>query len=491
MRLKELCRALRRSNAPQVSGQRTRAIAPFCVAIAYLLGSATGKAEDGAAVNKNPGIKILKDIPYAGDRDPRHLLDLYLPEIPLPGKLPLVILVHGGGWNAGEKEAFEGPAAEFVRHGYASASLNYRLSRQAKFPAQVEDCKAAVRWLRAHADTYGLDPQKFVIGGHSAGGHLAAFLGVTNGEKRFERGKNLKVDSSVQAVLWFAGVGNFVARVQTPGYESEGAPGSGQSMLIGGAVLKNREKAMKASPIRYVGEGDAPIIFFHGDRDELVPIAQAKEMDEALKAKGVETELHIMPGANHGGPGFFSPLAMHQIDKFLSRVLKPESGSIGVPPLAPGQYTLTPISAPKLVLEARRPVAKEQPAIGLAAPGGTSNQAWTFTQRGDGFFSIHPSDQPSQILTVVEEQPKNGTRVELIPDKKVDSQSWLVTRDVIASTYVLIPVSAPNFALDDFAGNSTPQAVIDLWGYNPGDTHMRWTIEPATAAKPSPTSPTP
>ena len=279
-----------------------------------------GAWADGTA-NPNPGGKALMDVSYVSGGGVSQRLDLFLPATPA-GRRPLIILIHGGGWNAGGKADFDGVCREFVRRGYAAASLNYRLSSEAVWPAQVEDCKAAVRWLRAHADAYGLDPKRFVAGGHSAGGHLAAVLGVTGGVKKFDVGENRQERSDVQAVLWFAGVGDFITRVQTPGYESEQAPDSGQSRLIGGAVLQNQAKARDASPITYVSRKSCPFIFFHGDSDKTVPYAQAVEMDEALRKAGVYCELHPLKGADHGGPGYFTPAMFDQIDLFLTRALK-------------------------------------------------------------------------------------------------------------------------------------------------------------------------
>lgn len=428
------------------------------------------------AVTSDHGIQILQDVSYTSDSDPSRTLDLYLPPH-RAGKLPLVILIHGGGWEAGDKRDFGGPCRDFVRRGYAAASLNYRLSQQAIFPAPVVDCKAAVRWLRAHAPQYGLDPDRFVVGGHSAGGHLAAFLGVTNGDKQFDQGDNLNVRSDVQAVLWFAGVADFVSRVRTPGYESEAAPDSGQSRLIGGAVLQNTDKAMRASPITYVSRRSAPFLFFHGDRDRAVPVAQAREMHAALRKAGVPAELHILPRADHGGPGYFSLAMMGQIDTFLARTLKLGSGWAAA--LRDGTYRLSPVSAPALVLDA--PPAFTGPGVGLAAPNGSHRQAWLFTARSDGFYVVRPADAPTQALTVVGGGTKDGTQVTLARDRGLVSQRWQVARSVIDGTCALAPQCAPNSALDDFGGNATPAAVIDLWSYNAADTHLQWTLTPVSA----------
>ena len=266
-------------------------------------------------------VTVIHDLAYTRDNDKRRMLDLYLPK---NGKspLPVILLIHGGGWCAGNKESFGDLAQKWASHGYAVASMNYRFSDKAIFPAQVIDAKAAVRWLRAHTDTYGLDSKRIAVGGHSAGGHLAAFLAVTNGIKKFDKGENLRFSSNVQACIWLSGVGDFVTRVLMPGgYESEAAADSGESKLIGGAVLENRDKALAASPIHFVSTKSAPFIFFHGDKDECVHVSQAIEMYVALERAGVYGELHLIKGATHGNNEFWSALDMDSlITPFLNKV---------------------------------------------------------------------------------------------------------------------------------------------------------------------------
>ena len=267
---------------------------------------------------------MISNLYYAKEHDAEHTLDLFLPENATGAPLPVIVLIHGGGWSGGDKEGFAGTAKDLAKRGYAVASINYRLKNNL-FPAPVVDCKAAVRWLRAQAGQYKLDPKRFVVCGHSAGGHLAAFLAVTNGVREFDQGEHLDSSSDVSAAIWFAGVGDFVTRVLTPGFESEAAADSGESRLIGGPVLQNKDKALAASPIHYVSKDSAPIILFHGDTDELVPVSQAIEMYVALDRRGVQTELHILKGADHGGNGQYQSSATYQrIDAFLNRVFAPK-----------------------------------------------------------------------------------------------------------------------------------------------------------------------
>ena len=148
------------------------------------------------------GVQVLRNLPYVANGHERNRLDIYLPEKPT-GRLPLVVWIHGGGWEAGSKE--DCPAVPLIAKGYAVASINYRFSQHALFPAQVEDCKAAIRWLRANAAKYHLDPDHIGVWGESAGGHLVAMLGTTGGIKEFDKGGNLDQSSRVQCVVDFFG----------------------------------------------------------------------------------------------------------------------------------------------------------------------------------------------------------------------------------------------------------------------------------------------
>ena len=155
-----------------------------------------------------PGVKALRDLPYVENGHERQKLDLYLPE-KATGPLPVVVWIHGGGWQAGNKDHCR--ALPFVSKGFAAASINYRLSQHAKFPAQIDDCKAAIRWLRAHASQYQLDPNHIGVWGESAGGHLVALLGTTGGKEFSPPGPNAKQSDKVQAVCDWYGPTDFPA----------------------------------------------------------------------------------------------------------------------------------------------------------------------------------------------------------------------------------------------------------------------------------------
>lgn len=209
------------------------------------------------------------------------------------------------------------PALPFTTRGYAVVSINYRLSQHAVFPAQIEDCKAAIRWLRANATKYRLDPDHIGVWGASAGGHLVAMLGTTGGVKELEgSGGNLDQSSRVQCVVdWFG-----PTDLLTMG-GSHDNPDSPEARLIGGPVGDNKEKARKASPITYIGRDAAPFLIMHGDQDNTVPTGQSEELVEALKKAGVEVNLVLVKGNGHGGPGFNSPENHKLIEEFFDRHL--------------------------------------------------------------------------------------------------------------------------------------------------------------------------
>jgi len=260
------------------------------------------------------GVKVLRDLPYVEGGHERNRLDLYLPE-KAEGQLPLVVWIHGGAWAMGSKEGC--PAVPLTTKGYAVASINYRLSQHAVFPAQIADCKAAIRWLRANAAKYHLDSDHIGVWGASAGGHLVAMLGTAGGVKELEgTGGNLDQSSRVQCVVDWFGPSDLLTMAG-----SHDNPGSPEARLIGGPVQENKEKARKASPVTYVSKDSAPFLIMHGDQDKLVPLSQSEVLAEALKKAGVETTLVVVQGNGHGGPGFGSPENRKLIVDFFAKHL--------------------------------------------------------------------------------------------------------------------------------------------------------------------------
>jgi acetyl esterase/lipase len=203
------------------------------------------------------------------------------------------------------------------------ASVGYRLSQHAIMPAQIQDCMAAVRWLKDHAAENGIDPERICAWGASAGGHLVALMGTAADDPVFNMGA--KTSSKVNCVVDYFGPFDFTTIMKQSDPKTtqiqHDAPDSPESKLIGGPVLENREKALKASPVSYVTKDDAPTLIVHGTKDLLVPYAQSVDFEAALKKAGVEVSLHTVEGAGHGN-GFGDP-ENKAVVKFIVEHLKP------------------------------------------------------------------------------------------------------------------------------------------------------------------------
>jgi acetyl esterase/lipase len=257
------------------------------------------------------GVTAYRDIAYVTNGHPQQKLDLYVPN---EGKnLPLIICVHGGAFMMGSKHEIMG--LKYTTEGYAVASVEYRFSQHAIFPAQIEDYKAAVRCLRANAAKYRLDPDRFGAWGGSAGGHLVAMLGTAGDVKGFDVGENLNVSSRVQAVCDWFGPTDFLHL--PAGSQRAGTP---ESRLIGGPIKDNPEKARRASPISYVSKDAPPFLIVHGDADPAVPYHQSELLDAALRKAGVPVVFYTVKGGGHGR--FSDPKVPELVREFFAQHLK-------------------------------------------------------------------------------------------------------------------------------------------------------------------------
>ena len=290
------------------------------------------------------GAKLISDLPYVERGDPAQVLDLYLPQPPGDKKWPLIIWIHGGAWKAGDK--LNGSANQMATHGYAVACVEYRFSQNAVFPAQIQDCQAAVRWLRANAKTYQLDPDHFGAWGSSAGAHLAALLGTAGGTNAFPAiGGNDDQSDRVQAVCDYFGPSDFTAVIDQAAKEQVknvfhfNGPGDPYSALIGGPLGDN-EASRAVSPVHYISPDDPPFIIFHGTADPLVPLAQSVELDAALRRAGITSVFTRVPGAGHGGPEFRMPVIRKLILCFFDKYLK--GTKVDVQPLPESLLTWKP-----------------------------------------------------------------------------------------------------------------------------------------------------
>ena len=286
--------------------------ARFLVIAALLLGSGFSYAR--------AEVRQSKDLEFARVGDTSLKLDLYIPaETKQP---PVVVWVHGGAWRSGSKT--NPSILPLTDRGFAVASVDYRLSPVAKFPAQIHDIKAAIRYLRATADQHGVDAKKITIAGGSAGGHLAALVGVTNGVKKLEgdAGAHRGQSSDVQAVVIFYGASNLTSILaqSTPHGQSVRVPAL--ELLLGGQPDSQAELARLASPVFHVDKADPPILWYHGDQDYQMPINQAHEMVGAYKKLGNPITLEVVYGGGHGGKLFYTSEQFDQVAEFLVDVMK-------------------------------------------------------------------------------------------------------------------------------------------------------------------------
>ncbi len=297
------------------------------------------------------GIRMEKDLAYIPDGDPAQKLDLYLPEKPADKPLPLIIHIHGGGWRGGNK--FPCPVTGMVLKGYVVASVEYRFSQKAIFPAQIQDCQAALRWLRARSKEYGIDPGRVGVIGGSAGGHLSALVGTAGGKQAFAPiGGHADQSDRVQAVCDIFGPADFTTVVAQADADKNvrnifkfNSPTDPYSLLIG-APLEEKAKAQAVSPVHYVSRDNPPFLILHGTHDTLVPYAQSEQLAAALKAKGVEVWLQTLPGSGHGGPAFTRPSVLKLTQDFFDKHLKGADVKIALVPEA------------ELAVEPPKPAAK-------------------------------------------------------------------------------------------------------------------------------------
>ena len=252
------------------------------------------------------GVTAYRNLEFARVGKRALLLDLYVPEEPTDELRPLIVWIHGGAWRAGSKRNCR--ALPFTTRGFVAASISYRLTQEATFPAQIHDCKAAIRWLRANAKNYRIDPERIGVWGSSAGGHLVALLGTSGDVPELEGDLgNQDQSSRVQAVCDFFGPTDFLRMDvdSLPGGEIiHDDPDSPESRLIGGPIQEHKQLAAAADPRTYASADDPPFLIVHGDQDPLVPWQQSKYLAESLRKHGArQVEFHKIAGAGHGFPG--------------------------------------------------------------------------------------------------------------------------------------------------------------------------------------------
>jgi len=266
-------------------------------------------------------VKLIADVPYADTKDPRQRLDIYLPKkASVKGPLPVIAYVHGGAWMMGSKVGARSQVMAPVESGrYAAVSIGHRLSWQATWPAQIDDVKAAIRWIRAHAKEYGFDPNRICAIGGSAGGHLVAQLGLTNGDAAAEGklGKHLNQSSKVQCVIDLLGPSD----LRTVAVASAGSGPSAVDQLLGGTPAQKPQLAADASPITHVDKNDPSFLIVHGTADPVVSYRQSVELDKALRQAGVPVIFQTVEGGGHGDFGAAQAEVERRIRAFLEKSL--------------------------------------------------------------------------------------------------------------------------------------------------------------------------
>ncbi|MBM4182842.1 MAG: alpha/beta hydrolase [Gemmatimonadetes bacterium] len=262
--------------------------------------------------------QVHRDVVYATVDGKYLALDIHMPAgVSNP---PLLVWVHGGRWSVGNKGQVPG---EFAQNGFAVASLDFRQSTEARFPAMVHDIKGAVRFLRAHAAEYGYRADRIAIAGNSSGGHLAALVGVTNGSHELEGsvGGNRGQSSAVQAIISYYGASNLETILAQSTPFGLGVREPALRDLLGALPDAVPALARLGSPVVHVGAGDPPLLLLHGDQDPQMPINQAHELEGAYEEHGLDVYFEVVHGAVHGGEGFFAPEHLDRALAFLRRTI--------------------------------------------------------------------------------------------------------------------------------------------------------------------------
>ncbi|MES2598310.1 MAG: alpha/beta hydrolase [Verrucomicrobiota bacterium] len=280
-------------------------------------------------------IELHLDQPYASNDNPKQRVDLYLPKERKSDKpLPVVALIHGGGWVNGDRIGYAALAVQLARTGdFAAVGVGYRLTKEAHWPEQIHDCKAAIRWIRAHAKEYNLDPDRIAVWGSSAGGHLSSLLGTSGDVKELEGtlGPHTQFSSRVQAVVNQCGPEDFTQALM---YDKEGKPNPKDDAvigLLGGTYEEKHDEAVAASPVTYVTKDDPPFITFHGTADQRVSWRHAETIHAALQKAGVPSLLVPITDGGHGSVNH--PEAKVRGEQFVSKHLRGAAVEIDITPL--------------------------------------------------------------------------------------------------------------------------------------------------------------
>jgi len=295
----------------------TRLITTGCGRYALLAAIGCAVLLGGRGVNA-AGPSVARDVEYARVGAERLALDLHKPAGGT--RAPLIVWVHGGAWRSGSRDSM--PLVALVEQGYAVASVDYRLTPVAPFPAQVHDIKAAVRFLRAKQAELGIDAKRIAIAGDSAGGHLAALVGVSAGVAELEGnvGEYAGESSAVQAIVDFYGPTNLTTILDQSTPHGLGVRIPALQLLLGGQPEDKPEVAKLASVVTHVDANDPPLLIIHGDQDPQVPINQSHELVGKYEEFKRPVEFEVVHGGKHGGDEYHDAPRIEIVRAFLERI---------------------------------------------------------------------------------------------------------------------------------------------------------------------------
>jgi acetyl esterase/lipase len=272
-------------------------------------------AANGQTIRRE--VRVENDVVFGKGGSTELKLDLAMPKDG-DGSFPAIVCIHGGGWVSGDRKQLRQTIEALARRGYVAISPDYRLAPRDRFPAQIEDCKAAVRWLRANAEQYHIDTRKIGSVGFSAGAHLACLLGVTGKDDGLEgEGGSAEQSSAVQAVVSFFGPTDLTEAVWDKDVQTKNLV-----PLLGGTAAEKAEAYRKASPMTYAGKNAPPFLFLHGTADRLVPIKQSQDLADKLRQAGVSARVVPVEGEGHGWRGEKLLTTITQMMDFFDETLK-------------------------------------------------------------------------------------------------------------------------------------------------------------------------
>ena len=297
-----------------------------CLYAFFCMSIITVKAQPPSPVQHlfPPATIVHANVPYASDTLTRHLLDVYEP--PATGSKPLVVFIHGGAWMLNNKYSdmsyMQSTVKEFIDSGYVLASINYRYSTDAVFPAQIQDCNEAVEYLYQHAQEYHIDKSKIALIGFSAGGHLASLLALSNNNGVKDFYPSGKVPHfKIRCALDFYGPSDFLMLASNPD-TSINNPRSATAILLGAMAVDRPDLARRASPVTYIDKNDPPFFIVQGEKDQSVPNTQSIILHSWLNLAGVKNELTIVKDAPHFGPMFDTEDIRQKLFRFLRESMK-------------------------------------------------------------------------------------------------------------------------------------------------------------------------